>query len=78
MTCAIFRKLGNTPTVNYLLNKLETIGDKRDLIDLIKFVEQVEISELLFFKDVIILSSFFRGLRGKIKWFLYRNIMQII
>ena len=58
MTCAIFRNLGNTPTVNELLTKLDRIGANRDLIDLINFVEYVEILELLFFKDVIVLPTF--------------------
>ena len=39
MTYAIFRNLGNTPTVSDLLIKLDSIGAKRDFIDLINFVK---------------------------------------
>ena len=48
MTCAIFRNLGNTPVVNDLLIKFDSIGDKRDLIDLITFVKGSHINVLTY------------------------------
>lgn len=58
MTCANFRNLGKTPTVNDLLIIIDSTGVKGDLIDFLIFVDYVEILEFLFFKDLMILLIF--------------------
>ena len=56
ITCAILKNWGNTPGVISSIIISESKGDKRHLIDLIIFVEYVEIFELLFLKDEILFS----------------------
>ena len=69
------KKKGNAQRVNDLLNISEGKGDKRNLIDLIIFVECVEIFELLFFKDEILVPIYFRAHRWKVERLRHRNVI---